>query len=157
MSATELVIANRQRAWRVDVAGLRVVVEDLLMNQLGLGSWQLGIHLVGARTMAQLNWRWLRHEGSTDVITFDHRDQPTGAMHGEIFICLDDAAVQAREFGTRPSAELVRYAVHGVLHLSGYDDLDTAARRVMKRAENRWVQRLLARHPVGKLMQRRAE
>lgn len=154
---TELVIANRQRGWRVDAAGLRVVVEDLLAGLPVAGDWQLGLHLVGARAMAELNWRWLQHEGSTDVITFDHRETSAGPLHGEIFICLDDAALQAREFGTRPPEELVRYAVHGVLHLLGYDDLDPASRRVMKREENRWVKQLLARHRVRGLMRRRAK
>ncbi|MBL9138814.1 MAG: rRNA maturation RNase YbeY [Verrucomicrobiales bacterium] len=156
MSATDLVIANRQRGWRVDTAVLRDIVHTLLNRELGLETWQLGLHLVGARVMASLNWRWLRHEGSTDVITFDHRESQQAPLHGEIFISLDDAATQAAEFGTSQPEELVRYVVHGVLHLRGYDDLQPEARRVMKRAENRLLKRLLARHRVGGLVRCRS-
>jgi len=61
-----------------------------------------------------------------------------------MFICVDDAMAQAKEFGTSWQSEIVRYAVHGVLHLLGHDDLKPELRRAMKREENRLV-RLLAR------------
>jgi ssRNA-specific RNase YbeY (16S rRNA maturation enzyme) len=37
---------------------------------------------------------------------------------------------------------VVRYVVHGVLHLLGYDDLDARSRRKMKKAEDALVGRL---------------
>ncbi|MCK6500580.1 MAG: rRNA maturation RNase YbeY [Nitrospira sp.] len=156
MSAKDLVIASRQRGWRVDTARLRDIVEDLLAVELGLTTWELGLHLIGAKSMSELNWRWLRHEGSTDVLTFDHRESAESPMHGEIFISVDDAASQAREFGTGPAEELVRYVIHGVLHLRGFDDLEPEPRRIMKRAENRLLKRLISRHRVGALVRRRS-
>ena len=65
-------------------------------------------------------------------------------VHGEIFICIDDAVKQARQFRTTWQSELVRYLIHGVLHLVGYDDLTPAGRRAMKREENRLL-RMLSR------------
>ena len=41
---------------------------------------------------------------------------------GKSFVCLDEAVRQARRFHTTWQSELVRYVVHGVLHLLGYDD-----------------------------------
>jgi probable rRNA maturation factor len=49
---------------------------------------------------------------------------------------------QARRFRTTWQSELVRYVVHGVLHLLGYDDRDSRARRRMKAAEDALVRRL---------------
>ena len=43
-------------------------------------------------------------------------------LHGEIFICVDEAVWQARKFRTSWQSEIVRYLVHGVLHLLGHDD-----------------------------------
>jgi len=40
-------------------------------------------------------------------------------------------------------AELARYMIHGLLHISGHDDKVSAARRKMKREENRLVRLLL--------------
>ena len=165
----ELSIRQRQRTRRVDVRGLRRVAIALLAGELGLRDYVLGVHLVGARTMARLNWQWLRHEGSTDILTFDEsafagEEAPpariaTGSnpgtsetIRGELFISVADAVLQAREFRTDPGAELVRYLVHGVLHLRGYDDLEAAARRQMKREENRLVRRLARRFALRPLL-----
>jgi probable rRNA maturation factor len=61
------------------------------------------------------------------------------SLHGELLICLDEAVAQARRFRTTWQSELVRYMIHGLLHLCGHDDLKPAARRQMKRVENRFL------------------
>jgi rRNA maturation RNase YbeY len=94
--------------------------------------------------MARVNEAFLGHEGSTDVITFDHGSTPE-RLHGECFISVADAVAQSRDFGTSWDAEVVRYVIHAILHLRGFDDLEPAARRVMKRQENRWVRWAAAR------------
>ena len=169
----EVAIRNRQRGRRIDVRRLRELTEALVRDELALTEVALGIHLIGARRMAVLNRHWLGHEGSTDILTFDHSEAGGGdagrgagrvaarartrrrgprPLHGECFISVDDAVRQAREFGTSPALEVVRYVVHGVLHLLGYDDLEAGARRVMKQAENRLVRRLAARGSLGRLV-----
>jgi rRNA maturation RNase YbeY len=107
----------------------------------------LAIYLVAEPEMTHLNETYLRHKGSTDVITFDYaeevsRDACPPQLHGEIFVCLDEAVSQARRFHTTWQSELVRYVVHGVLHLLGYDDADRRARRRMKVAEDTLVHQL---------------
>lgn len=94
-----------------------------------------------------MNWQFLQHEGSTDVITFDYSQPLAGSgeragLSGEAFICVADAVKQAGEFKTTWQSEVVRYAVHALLHLRGYDDLQPAKRRVMKREENRLMRQL---------------
>lgn len=140
--APMLVLGNRQKDRPLPLRTLRTIILDLL-EAMGLGA-ELGFHFVSAGEMARVNWRFLRHEGSTDVITFDHGSSP-GRLHGECFICVADAVAQAREFGTTWSEEVVRYVIHGILHLRGYDDLEPSARRAMKREENRWVRWVDAR------------
>lgn len=135
-------IRNRQRRWSVDVERLRGLTEVLLSRELAFREASLGIQLIGARAMSALNWRWLRHKGSTDILTFDHRSGPTEPLHGELFICVDEAVAQAEVFRTTAAGELVRYVVHGILHLMGHDDLEPDARRAMKRLENRLVRRM---------------
>ena len=150
-----ITIANRQRMRKINRPLLKEIVAALLA-ELHLDSAELGIHLVGPAEMARVNWQFLQHEGSTDVITFDHRDpaEAGGALplHGELFVCVADAVKQAGEFQTTWPSEVVRYIVHGVLHLLGYDDLQPAWRRRMKREENRLVRRLEARFTLAELM-----
>jgi rRNA maturation RNase YbeY len=164
-----ILVSNRQRTKKVNTRLLKQIVTDLLA-ELEIAEADLGIALVGAKEMARVNRQFLQHEGSTDVITFDYSDfvsddvwslknkklEPPHAgscnfIHGELFISVDDAVKQAREFKTSWQSELVRYVVHGVLHLLGYDDLKPALRRKLKREENRLLRLLAKRHSFAKL------
>ena len=146
-----VLVANRQRVRRVDTRWLRTCAVALLEKLLALEEYELGVQLVGAREMARVNQQFLAHAGSTDVITFSHAEPGEARLHGEIFICVSDAVAQAAEWGTTWPEEVVRYLVHGVLHLRGYDDLEPAKRRVMKRHENRLLARLARRFALSNL------
>ena len=142
-----VVIINRQRKKKIDARRLKLAAATLFA-ELSLTEGELGVNFVNARQMTLINETFLKHEGSTDVITFDHGDKPFSKkccapeIHGELFICVDEAIIQARRFKTHWRSEIVRYFVHGVLHLLGHDDLKAAPRRSMKREENRLVRLL---------------
>ena len=154
---SELVLRNRQRVRRVNLRFLREISKAALTEFLHAENYELGVHLIAAPEMARINQQFLQHSGSTDVITFDHskpgtRNSELGTcLHGEIFICLDDALTQARQFHTTWQSEIVRYLVHGLWHLVGHDDTMPAARRKMKREENRLLRQLAKRFAFGKL------
>jgi probable rRNA maturation factor len=149
-----IVIANRQQARKIDPRLLKKIAEALLAD-LEVGEAELGINLVAAREMTLINETFLRHEGPTDVITFDYsagqalrlfqssskingdRRDACPTLHGEIFICVNEAVSQSKQFKTTWQSEIVRYFIHGVLHLLGHDDHLAAARRKMKREESR--------------------
>jgi probable rRNA maturation factor len=151
-----IVIANRQRTKKINPRFLKQVVEELFA-ELEVTQAELGINLVGAREMTLVNENFLHHEGSTDVITFDHLDPGPKTpdaklqLHGELFVCVDEAILQAKQFDASWQSEIVRYVVHGVLHLLGHDDLRAVARRKMKREENRLVRVLAKRFSLAQL------
>jgi rRNA maturation RNase YbeY len=153
---------------------LRRIVQALLHETWRDGSFDLAICLVATPEMTRLNETFLRHKGSTDVITFDYverggpasglynlaapnrrsresRDASPALLHAEIFVCLDEAVCQARRFHTIWQSELVRYVVHGVLHLLGYDDRASRARHRMKAAEDALVRRLARQFDIQRL------
>ena len=142
-----IVIANRQRTKKINQRLLKRITGELLA-ELEIEGVEIGINLVGAREMAALNWDFLGHEGSTDVITFDYSEKRKAesgkrkCLHGEIFVCVDEASLQAKKFKTKWQPEIVRYIVHGILHLLGHDDLKPDLRRKMKREENRLLRGL---------------
>jgi rRNA maturation RNase YbeY len=82
-------------------------------------------------------------------------DQPK-ALHGEICICLEVAFAQSKRFRVSWQSELLRCVVHGVLHLLGYDDQQPAARRGMKREEDRLLRELRRHYDFGQLARRRS-
>jgi probable rRNA maturation factor len=153
----DLTFANRQRTRPVHLPALRPIVKTLLRDLLEMETAELGISLVAALEMTRLNEDFLHHAGCTDVITFDYAHHASrithhaAAVHGEIFVCIDEAILQARRFRTTWQSELVRYIVHGVLHLMGHDDHRSADRRKMKREENRLVRLLASRFPLSRL------
>jgi len=152
-----VVIVNRQRTQKINSRLLKNITASLLA-ELKIKNAELGINLVAATEMTLINETFLRHKGSTDVITFDYAGaraaRPSEAktrtrgraarapLSGEIFTCVDEAILQARKYGTRWESEIIRYVIHGILHLLGHDDSRPAARRRMKREENRLLRRL---------------
>jgi len=148
-------IRHRQHARAVDLLPLRRIVHALLAGFPQIKHADLGIFLVASPEMTHLNETFLHHAGATDVIAFDYSEHATrntqhpAHLHGEIFICIDEAVSQARRFRTTWQSELVRYVVHGVLHLSGYDDRRAADRHKMKHEENRLLRALLKRFPIS--------
>jgi rRNA maturation RNase YbeY len=148
----ELRFFNRQKTRAISVPMLRRITNRLFEQIATAEGYELGVHLVAAPEMARINEHYLQHEGSTDVITFNYREgKKNGPVLGEIFVCVDDAIKQAKEFRTTWQSEVVRYVVHGVLHLLGYDDLKPGLRRIMKREENRLVNSLSREFDLGRL------
>jgi probable rRNA maturation factor len=148
-------LLNRQRTRTIDLPHLRRIVRHLLTSQLALRDFDLVIHLVNAAEMTRLNETRLRHAGSTDVITFDYTgNDPSPMLTGEIFVCVNEALIQGRRFKVTWQTELVRYIVHGMLHLQGYDDTRAAARRRMKAEENRLVRELARDFNLRKLLRK---
>jgi probable rRNA maturation factor len=151
-----IIIANRQRAKKIDSQLLKEIV-SAIFAELKIENGALEINLVGAREMAEINWKFLRHEGSTDVITFDYTEKRKAesgkrkVLHGELFVCVDETVSQAKNFKTNWQSEIVRYIVHGVLHLLGHDDLKPELRRKMKRAENLLVRKLAKKFSLAQI------
>ncbi|MBM3840540.1 MAG: rRNA maturation RNase YbeY [Verrucomicrobia bacterium] len=149
---SEVAIRNRQRSRRIHARMLKRILRVLLVELLRLGDFEVCVHLVSSSRIAWLNARFLQHSGSTDVITFDaHDTRPPGRIAGEIFISVNDAVLHARKFRTSWQSEIVRYVIHGLLHMRGFDDLQPARRRVMKRQENRLLRQIARRFPLEKL------
>ena len=147
-----LVLRNRQRTRPVDGRRLRQLIRVLLEDLLELPAFELGISLVAGPEMTRLNETFLHHAGATDVIAFDYAEAARpGRLHGELFLCVDEAVAYARRYRTTWEAELVRYLVHGLLHLQGYDDRTAPQRRRMKRVEDRLVRTLARRFPLNEL------
>jgi probable rRNA maturation factor len=156
----------------VDLSLLRRILRTLLRDLLHKEEVDLGVCIVDAAEITRLNEAFLHHLGPTDVITFDYADRAppspgTGLRRagtlraaasqplcGEIFVCLDVARAQARRFHTTWQSELVRYVVHGVLHLEGYDDRKAKDARPMKRAEDTLVAHLARLHEFRRLDRR---
>ncbi len=79
---------------------------------------QISVTLLGDAAIAELNRRFLSHEGPTDVIAFalyEHHETPVG----DVYVGFEQAVRQAADHGIPVEQELARLAVHGTLHVLG--------------------------------------
>ena len=110
---------------------------------------RVDITLLAPAAMRRLNRRATGRTGLTDVIAYA-LPQTDGSVVGDVYLC---PAAAARWTGDGPGQapslkhELVRLAVHGTLHVLGYDHPDGAGRTrsAMWRRQERYVKRLLGR------------
>jgi probable rRNA maturation factor len=98
----------------------------------------VSILIANDKTMSRLHQQFLQIAGPTDVLTFEiERSSKGRVIGGEIIICLPEARRQARQRKIPVSHELLLYALHGLLHLAGYDDVKTRDYDKMHREEDR--------------------
>ena len=149
----ELHLRNRQRSRKLDLQLFRKILLTAL-DELRVEQFELGISIISEDEMTRLNETFLKHKGSTDVITFDYSSHVTrhpSLLLGELFICIDEAVLQSKRFRTTWQSELVRYAIHGILHLLGHDDKRTTARVKMKREENKLLGNVASQFDLKKI------
>ena len=144
-SSVGLRVVINPEGLRVPVAALRLrgAVEAVLRAQK-VKHALVSLTLMTPRKMAALNERHLQHSGPTDIITFGFRD-PAGALLGDLYICPAIAAANAKMFGVSQREELLRLAVHGTLHVLGYEhpEGDGRMKSPMWKLQERLLERVL--------------
>jgi probable rRNA maturation factor len=99
--------------------------------------------LVGDKTMSELHERFMNIPGPTDVLTFPLEHDARGrCVAGEVVVCVPEARRHAKERRTSVRDEVLLYAIHGMLHLSGFDDRTPSDYRTMHRTEDRILTQL---------------
>jgi probable rRNA maturation factor len=103
----------------VEPATVEAVALHVLRAE-GLAAAELSVVLAGDERMADLNREYLGREGPTDVLAF-HLHDPGEPPLGDVYVGLEQALRQAASFGATPGEEVLRLAVHGILHVLGWD------------------------------------
>lgn len=141
-----------------DCNALQSAIERAL-NLEEVASAVLSVTLVDNQTIHRLNREHLQHDYPTDVISYplewmcpqaDYAQRMTqsegrakGAnIEGEIVASIDYAEEMARRCGWKTENELTLYAVHGMLHICGYDDLSVDEKQVMRSRERAILEHL---------------
>ncbi len=99
----------------------------------------ISVVLVRDPEIRKLNKEFRKIDRATDVLSFEMREE---GLLGEIFISTDTALRNARRFKSSVEDELKRLAIHGALHLAGYDHLSKSDRMVMREKEDRYAKKI---------------
>ena len=130
---------NNETDWQVDEAEFaalgRFVIDAMHVHPMS----ELSIQLVGTDVMTDLHVRYLDEPGPTDVMSFPMdelrpgREGETGeaGMLGDVVLCPEVAAAQAKAAGHSTSEELLLLTVHGILHLLGFDHAEPEEEKEM--------------------------
>lgn len=95
---------------------------------------EISVIFIDDRKMKRMNTEYLQHRYSTDVLAFLLESRP--ALEGEVYVCIDMARRQAKEYGVPVREEILRLVIHGVLHLCGYEDETFAGSQEMHERED---------------------
>jgi probable rRNA maturation factor len=132
-----VVLLNRQRRRRVSPARLRRVLRGAARALRVRG--ELALVLAGDGLLRRLNRDYRKKDRTTDVLSFPGEGGEAGL--GDVVISVAQAERNARGLGRTLPQELDVLALHGFLHVLGYDHETDDGR--MERLERRLRRRLL--------------
>ncbi len=100
----------------------------------------LNIVIVSEEKIREINKTYRNNDSITDVISFAFEESDNISYNGfrflgEIYICYDRCVSQAKDYGHSIKRELCYLAVHGLLHLLGYDHMNDEDKIVMRSLE----------------------
>lgn len=128
----KVIISNNQKEVKIPT-GLRMMIRRACTAVLTFekfeGPTEVNVSFVNDNEIHQLNKKFREVDDSTDVLSFplgengnyDINHETGAKMLGDIVISMEHAVAQAESFGHSIQREVTYLAVHGMLHLLGYD------------------------------------
>ena len=154
MGVVKVYITNQQKAVKIP-SGLRLLIRKcchavLEMENFGKPA-EVSVTFVDNKEIQTLNREYRGIDRPTDVLSFalDEGDEEPEVEDGEaehllgdVIISAPRAVEQGEEFGHGLTREMTYLAVHGMLHLLGYDHMEEADKRVMRAREEEILREL---------------
>ncbi len=127
----EIAIKNYRGRIPVNPKKLKAAILKLLRKE-GINSAEITVLFTTAERIRKLNRRYHRRDCATDVLAFDLGSRKGKNIFADIVVSADAAIRNAKIYQTSESYELYLYVLHGLLHLTGYDDRTAKQRRIME-------------------------
>jgi probable rRNA maturation factor len=130
-------IANRQKTLPIDRRRIRRALQAVFRDA-GIADARISVAIVDDASIARLHGEFLNDPTPTDVLTFVLEQSPR-ALEGEIVLSADMARNNAARYRCLACDELLRYVIHGALHLAGYDDATPREQTIMRKRERAYL------------------
>ncbi len=108
---------------------------------------ELTLRIVNAAEARNLNSAFRGKDYATNVLTFVYSEPKAKVLRGDIVLCAQVLAREAREQGKPINAHYAHLIVHGVLHLAGFDHEIEKDAKKMEALEAKIVMGLGFLHP----------
>ena len=134
MSNIEIFVNVEEKIEELEI--VKKVLESAIIKEK-LDNVSFNVIIVNNEFIHELNRDYRNIDRETDVITFALEDENTiiipnnERILGDIYISIDKARSQAKEYGHSLLRELSFLAVHGFYHLLGYDHMTPEDEKVM--------------------------
>lgn len=143
---------NNESGAEVDEAEFAALARYVLDAMHVHPQTELSILLVGTSVMTDLHVRYMDEPGPTDVLSFPMDELRPGregdptppGLLGDVVLCPEVAAQQARAAGHSTAEELLLLTTHGILHLLGYDHAEPEEEKEMFALQRRLLLTFLA-------------
>jgi len=156
-------VVNKQRR-RVGREALARLARKVMEAEGCPRGTELSVVIGDDRWIQSLNKKYRKRNAPTDVLAFPQGRGPMGTEHprasalraslmGDVAVSAETAARQAKALGHKLQEELAVLMVHGILHLTGWQDKTPKQRRAMMRR----TQELLAQVREGSSVGRTPE
>lgn len=113
-----------------------------VVNELELEKCEFNIIIIDNERIREINREYRKIDKETDVISFALEDNMDISYNdfrllGDIYISIDRCYLQAMEYGHSREREICFLATHGILHLLGYDHMESEDEKEMFSLQNK--------------------
>jgi probable rRNA maturation factor len=100
---------------------------------------EISIILCSDECLLKMNREYLNHDYYTDIVTFNYVEK--NIISGDLFISIERVRENAAIYSAGFDEELYRIVSHGILHLSGYNDITEEEKALIRKKENYYLKK----------------
>ncbi len=100
---------------------------------------EISIILCSDEYLLKMNREYLNHDYYTDIVTFNYVEK--NIISGDLFISIERVRENAAIYSAGFDEELYRIVSHGILHLSGYNDITEEEKALIRKKENYYLKK----------------
>ena len=140
-SATKVEVVKLHSGVPLSLVALKRIIRFVLRREK-VSNAQLTFVLASDHFLRRLNNKFTTRDMATDVLSFDlSGDIKNGALFGDIVVSVDSALKASKSLRIPFKEELTRYLIHGILHLTGYDDTTAFKKKKMWKRQEELIKR----------------
>jgi len=113
-------------------------LSELVLTSENFNTATIAIILSNRKYLNSLKKQYFNLDVNTDVIAFNLEDE-NDCLEGEIYISIDDVKENAKDYSNSFNEEFSRVLIHGILHLTGYNDGSKEEKKIMRKLEDKYL------------------